>query len=320
LAYIYTKMKKPRIIFFGTPEFAVPSLNTLLDNKYEIVGVVTSADEPNSKRSKSNHLRIKQTALDNNLKILQPTDLSDPKFINAIKELQPDIQVVVAFKMLPKQIWEIPAQGTFNLHASLLPQYRGAAPINWAIINNEKETGVTTFFLEQKVDTGNIIFQEKEVITSEDTAQTLHDRLKIKGASLVLKTVEAITNKNYNTIVQQGTGLLKKAPKIYQQNCEIDWNGSAEDIKNLVRGLSPLPGAFTRVNGKKLKIIKVSISQDGADMVLQPGEIRILDNKAIYIGTATQNLLIEVLQPEGKKQMSGRGFILGNKLPHKANN
>lgn len=306
-------MKSPRIIFFGTPEFSVPSFNILINNNYNIVAAVTSLDNVNT-RDKANMVSpVKKVALKNNILTLQPQELTSQNFIQQITDLKPDINVVVAFKLLPESIWSLPNLGSFNLHASLLPQYRGAAPINWAIINNEKETGLTTFFLNSKMDAGNIIFQEKEEITPYDTAGTLHDRLKIKGADLVLKTVKAIENKDYLANSQDNISNLKKAPKINAKLREINWNNTSTNIINLIRGLSPYPGAFTKINNKIFKILEASHNKyDKELLLLNPGEMISKDNKHIYIGTQDGYISIDLLQLEGGKRMDAKSYLMGN--------
>ncbi|MFN3316928.1 MAG: methionyl-tRNA formyltransferase, partial [Raineya sp.] len=232
-----------RIIFMGTPEFAVPSLQVLVENGYNIVGVVTAPDKPAGRGKQMQVSEVKQYALSQNLPILQPEKLKSPDFLAELQALKADLQVVVAFRMLPEVVWAMPPIGTFNLHASLLPKYRGAAPINWAIINGETETGVTTFFLQHEIDTGNIIFQEKEPISPTDTAGSLYQRLMHKGAKLVLKTVQTIEKGDVQTFPQVGE--ITHAPKIFRETCQIDWNKTSTEIYNFVRGLAPYPAAWT---------------------------------------------------------------------------
>src|SRR3990170_4019326 len=237
----FAPMQKLRIIFMGTPEFAVPSLEILIKNNYEVVAVVTAPDKPQGRGQKIVYSPVKECALKYNISVLQPTNLKSPEFLNELKSYQANLQIIVAFRMLPESVWAMPAIGTFNLHASLLPQYRGAAPINWAIINGEKETGATTFFLKHEIDTGSIIFQEKEPIFEEDTVGTLYERLMKKGAELVLKTVQAIEVNNYPSVPQTESNEIKHAPKIFKETCEISWNRTSEEIRNFVRGLNPYP-------------------------------------------------------------------------------
>ena len=242
----------------GTPEFAVPSLQILIENKFNIVAVITAPDRPQGRGQKLTASPVKQCALDNNIPVLQPTNLKAHDFLEELKSYDANLQIVVAFRMLPEVVWAMPSLGTFNLHASLLPQYRGAAPINWAIINGETETGVTTFFLKHEIDTGSIIFQEKEPIHVDDNVGTLYERLMLKGAALVLKTVKAIEKGDYPSIPQESSAETKHAPKIFKDTCEINWNQASKKIIDFVRGLSPYPSAWTKINGKTYKIFKVS--------------------------------------------------------------
>ena len=242
-------MKDLRILFMGTPEFAVASLNILVENNYSIVGVITAPDKPAGRGKKLRQSAIKEYALEHNLNILQPTNLKNPEFISQLKALQADLQIVVAFRMLPEIIWAMPELGTFNLHASLLPQYRGAAPINWAIINGENKTGVTTFFLDKEIDTGHIISSESTDILTTETAGDIHDRLMGLGSQLVLKTTQAISKGEIKTTSQKeiltSETKIKHAPKLNKENCRINWDDNGENIYNLIRGLSPYPAAYT---------------------------------------------------------------------------
>ena len=310
--------KDLRIIFMGTPEFAVPSLEILLEHNFNVVAVITAPDKPKGRGRQLAASPVKEAALVHKIPILQPANLKDPDFIEELKSYQADLQVVVAFRMLPEVVWDMPTIGTFNLHASLLPQYRGAAPINWAIIHGETETGVTTFMIRHEIDTGSIIFQEKEPIYPEDTAGTLYERLMQKGAQLVLKTVEAIRRNEYTLIPQKIEGIaLKSAPKIHKETCEINWHLPAKKVRNFIRGLSPYPAAFTTLStpqgGKNCKIYKTSFTGI-KDEKLQPGAIK-TDNKTyLYIQTADELLSIDELQLEGKKRMPVQEFLKGNKL------
>lgn len=307
-------MKDLRIIFMGTPEFAVPSLEILVENKFQVVAVITAPDKPQGRGQKLQPSPVKECALKYGLPVLQPTNLKSPEFQETLRSFRANLQVVVAFRMLPEAVWAMPEIGTFNLHASLLPQYRGAAPINWAIINGEKETGVTTFFLKHEIDTGSIIFQEKEPIDVNDTVGTLYDRLMKKGAQLVLKTVRAIEQENYPSVAQTESTELKHAPKIFKETCEINWNRSAEQVRNFIRGLSPYPAAWATLNGKVFKIFKASIgSQNGVASIL-PGELR-SDNKTyVEVRTADGWISIDELQPEGKRKMTIQEYLVGNKF------
>ena len=304
-------MSDLRIVFMGTPEFAVPSLEILIKNNKQVVGVITAEDKPQGRGRQLGVSPVKEAARKHGLKILQPAKLKDPDFLDALKELKADIQIVVAFRMLPEVVWSMPPKGTFNLHASLLPQYRGAAPINWAIINGETKTGVTTFFLQHEIDTGAIIFQEEEWISDEDDAGSLYSRLMEKGAALVLKTVESIERGAVKTINQPVLENLRAAPKIFKETCEIDWNKSAREIRNFVRGLSPYPAAWTSLKGKPFKIFKVS---EANGPMLSSGEIETDQKKYIHVGCKGGRVSIETFQPEGKKRMNVKDFFSGNKL------
>lgn len=305
----------PRIIFMGTPEFAVPTLDILLKNNYNIVAVVTAPDKPAGRGLKLSMSPVKEFALKHQLKVLQPTNLKDPEFIQLLQALQPDLQIVVAFRMLPEVVWNLPPLGTYNLHASLLPKYRGAAPINFAIINGEKITGVTTFKIQREIDTGHIALQQSIEITPTDTAGTLHDKLKIIGAELMLKTVQFI-EKNELTLQAQDDSEVCYAPKITKEFCHINWNQPSEKIYNFIRGLSPYPGAYTfyPANDKKIlwKILFGNIIQQAPQSA--PGTI-VSDNKK-YIQVATQDGYISItqIQAEGKKAMNVEEFLRGNKV------
>ncbi|WP_395802765.1 methionyl-tRNA formyltransferase, partial [Daejeonella sp.] len=234
-----------KIVFMGTPDFAVASLNALLEAGFDVVGVITAPDKPSGRGQKINESAVKQFAQEKGLKILQPVKLKDPEFINELRSLQADLQVVVAFRMLPEMVWNMPPKGTINLHGSLLPQYRGAAPINWAIINGEKESGVTTFLLKQEIDTGDILFAESVKIEEQDSAGDLHDKLMTIGADLLVKTVKSIESGDYKEIPQDKMSEkeLKSAPKIYKEDCLINWNQEVRTVQNHIRGLSPYPTA-----------------------------------------------------------------------------
>lgn len=303
-------MNKLKIVFMGTPEFAVPSLEILLENKLDVAAVVTAPDKPQGRGLKLTASPVKESALKYNIPVLQPTNLKAPEFLDELKAVNANLQVVVAFRMLPEIVWAMPALGTFNLHGSLLPQYRGAAPINWAIINGEKQTGVTTFFLKHEIDTGSIIFQEKEEIGDQDDAEAVYKRLMMKGADLVLKTVKAIESGNFSSVPQSATE-IKHAPKIFKETCEINWNQPSERIRNFVRGLSPYPSAWTVLKGKIFKIFRVQ-STDGRRSTA--GEIE-TDNKT-FLRVKTQDGWLSVLelQQEGKKRMGIEDFFRGNKI------
>jgi methionyl-tRNA formyltransferase len=305
----------------GTPEFAVASLEALVENKFNVVAVITAPDKPQGRGQKLTASPVKECALKYNLPVLQPTNLKSPEFIEELKSYNANLQIVVAFRMLPEVVWAMPAIGTFNLHASLLPQYRGAAPINWAIINGEKETGVTTFFLKHEIDTGSIIFQEKETIHEDDDVGTLYERLMKKGGDLVVKTVKAIEAGNYPSLPQDESKEIKHAPKIFKETCEVNWNQPSEAIRNFVRGLSPYPAAWTTLNGKVFKLFKVKSTVDSQRLTVNSGQSTVdngqidTDNKT-YLNVKTQDGWISILefQPEGKKRMSVEEFFRGNKI------
>ncbi|MBW8051008.1 MAG: methionyl-tRNA formyltransferase [Cytophagales bacterium] len=309
-------MKKPRIIFMGTPQFAVPSLEILFKNSYNIVAVTTAPDRSAGRGLKLRYSSIKETAIRHDTPVLQPKNLKDPAFLEELKSYQADLQVVVAFRMLPESVWNMPSLGTFNLHASLLPQYRGAAPINWAIINGEKETGVTTFFLKHEIDTGDIIYQEKEPIYDDDDAGTLHDRLMKEGAELVLKTVQAIDRGNCPQILQQSINSkeIKHAPKIFKETCGINWQLPSQKIYNFVRGLAPYPAAWTILNGKSLKIFTTKIINDNISTDTKPGTYLTDNKKFLHYVTGDGLLAVEEVQMEGKKRMNVEEFLRGNKV------
>jgi methionyl-tRNA formyltransferase len=305
-----------KIVFMGTPQFAVASLDELIKAGTNIVGVVTAPDKPAGRGQKVNEPAVKQYAVANGLRVLQPTNLKDPAFLAELKSLNADLQVVVAFRMLPEEVWNMPDKGTINLHASLLPQYRGAAPINWVLINGEEESGVTTFFLKHEIDTGNVLFTEKVTLTGHETAGELHDRLMYKGAGLLVKTVKAVESGRYNEHPQhsllEGEIELKTAPKIFKDDCKIDWNQPATKVYNFIRGLSPSPVAFTELNGKTFKIFGSNFID--TEPGLQPGAF-LTDHKT-YLKFAAKDGLISVtdVQLEGKKRMEIAEFLRGVKL------
>jgi len=308
------------VLYLGTPEFAVLPLNDILKSKHHVVAVVTVPDKPAGRGLKPKMSEVKIAALEKNIPVLQPEDLSDPSFLQQCRDLNPDIAVVVAFRKLPEVFWKLPKYGTFNLHASLLPQYRGAAPINWAIIRGEEETGLTTFFINDGIDTGAIIHQQKIKITQDDTAGTLHDKLSIEGAALVTKTLDDIEHGLVNTVLQQEIIKqeklieLRTAPRIFKWHCEIDWTLSAEKIRNHIRGLSPYPVAFSEmhhVSGKSipLKIFDVQIDKSGISM--SPGQINISDSKILVGSGDNVPLQINIVQPQSKKRMNVDAFLNG---------
>lgn len=291
----------------GTPEFAVPSLKLLFENKFEIVSVATVPDAKKGRGLKISESPVKIFALQNRIKLLQPVYLKDAEFEEQIRSLAPDLIVVVAFKILPKEIFNIPKHGSINLHASLLPKYRGAAPINRAIINGESETGVTSFFLKEKVDTGNIIIQKRTDIKPEDNAGTLHDKLSELGAQVVLETVQMIETGNISAAMQDNSQATP-APKISKEDCRIDWNRSSVAIHNLIRGLSPYPGAFSNLENKFIKIFKSGLSEiksyDNAGKIF-------VDNRKLFVNAEDNLLEIFELQPEGRNRMRASDFING---------
>lgn len=309
-----------RIIFMGTPEFAVPSLEILVQNKFNIVAVITAPDKPQGRGQKLAPSPVKECALKYNIPILQPVNLKAQSFLEELKSYSGNLQIVVAFRMLPEVVWAMPILGTFNLHGSVLPDYRGAAPINWAIINGEKETGVTTFFLKHEIDTGSIIFQEKETISDEDDAGSLYERLMHKGAALVLKTVQTIEQGDYPSVPQATSSEVKHAPKIFKETCQINWNQSTEQVRNFVRGLSPYPGAWAIFNGRTFKIFKIkNITDRDAGSILDKQNIAVgefqTDNKT-YLAVKTFDgwVSIDEFQPEGKKRMNVQEYFRGNKI------
>ncbi|MDO3626050.1 methionyl-tRNA formyltransferase [Mucilaginibacter sp. BT774] len=304
-----------RIVFMGTPEFAVASLEALIESGSDIVGVVTAPDKPAGRGQKMSESAVKQYALANGLKVLQPVKLKDEQFLEELRALRADLQVVVAFRMLPEVVWSMPPLGTINLHASLLPQYRGAAPINWVLINGEKESGVTTFFLKQEIDTGHILFTEKITLTGHETAGELHDRLMDKGAGLLVKTVKAVESGRYTENPQEhlAEGIeLKHAPKIFKEDCNINWNQPAEKVYNFIRGLSPYPTAYTMLNDKILKVF--GAEYELAETGEQPGEF-FSDNRTFLKVSATDGFVhLTDVQLEGKKRMGIEEFLRGVRL------
>ncbi len=302
--------KKPRIVFMGTPAFAVASLSALLAAKMNVVAVVTAPDKPSGRGMKLQPSAVKQFAIENNIEVLQPEKLKSPAFFDALKTLNADLQVVVAFRMLPEIIWSMPPMGTLNVHGSLLPQYRGAAPINWAIINGEKQTGVTTFQLQHAIDTGNILLQAPIDISENMTAGELHDIMKEVGANVLVKTIEGLQNNTIKATPQTNDNVtLKHAPKIFTQDCEIDWHQSVNDIHNLIRGLAPFPGAITKVEGKIVKLyatykLPSSVTEAPGTFITDGKTFAKIACKDGYIG-------INDIQWEGKKRMPIVDFLRG---------
>jgi methionyl-tRNA formyltransferase len=303
-----------RIIFFGTPEFAVPSLKILYEKGYNIIAVITAPDKPAGRGQKIKYSAVKEYALSQSLPVLQPPRLKEPNFLDLYRSLAPDLQVVVAFRMLPKEIWQLPPLGSFNLHASLLPNYRGAAPINWAIINGETLTGLTTFFIEEQIDTGKIILQKPIPIPEDWNAGQLHDYLKIEGAKLVLETVQVIEKGNAPQIPQTLKGTEKKAPKLYPEDGKIHWNRTAKEIYNLIRGLAPYPAAWCLLNNKILKIYAAQIDTEFQETTI-PGASRTILPDKLLVAAADRWLQIQELQLEGKKKLKCKDFLNGYREP-----
>lgn len=310
--------KNLRIVFMGTPDFAVGSLKALVEDGYNVVGVITAPDKPSGRGQKMNQTAVKQYAVSQGLNVLQPEKLRNPDFLEELKALNADLQVVVAFRMLPTAVWDMPHLGTFNLHASLLPKYRGAAPLNWAIINGETESGVTTFKLQHEIDTGNIIFQEKVKIGYDDNVEVLHDNLMAIGSKLVVKTVEALANENAKMTSQKE--LIKKgylptpAPKIFKEDCLINWNYDVEKIRNFIRGLSPYPAAWTKLvnsEGKETSMKIFTVDADELDTEIEAGKIYSDGKTYLKIGAQNGLVVVRELQLSGKKRMAVEDFLRG---------
>ncbi|WP_313386738.1 methionyl-tRNA formyltransferase [Chishuiella sp.] len=304
-----------RVVFMGTPEFAATSLHEINTNSdHEVVGVVTVPDKPSGRGQKMNISDVKKYALEHDLHLLQPEKLRDEDFIENLKSLNADVFVVVAFRMLPQVVWSIPAKGTFNLHGSLLPQYRGAAPINWAVINGDKETGVTTFLIDEKIDTGNILISDKVTIGEDDNVGKIHDELMQIGAKLVVKTLDGLENDSLKPNPQDEILELKHAPKIFKEDCKIDWNNSIDTIHNKIRGLSPYPCAWTTYgNDETYKTLKIYAGVK-TDLVLEADNFQlVLQKNNLYVKLPSGSYEILELQPEGKRRMSAKDFINGHK-------
>ena len=305
-----------RIVYMGTPDFAVESLKVLVENGFNVVGVVTMPDKPAGRGHKIQFSPIKQYALEHNLKLLQPEKLKNETFLQELKKLEADLQIVVAFRMLPEMVWNMPRLGTFNLHASLLPQYRGAAPINWAIINGETETGITTFFLTHEIDTGNIILQEKTPISPTDTAGNLHDRLMLMGAQLVKKTVELILDGKAQGTPQLHVDNLKLAPKIFKDTCRIDWNKPATELYNFVRGLSPYPAAWTELISPSGEVLAMKIFETRFENIETDNCPSLHTDNKTFIKIAVHDGYLHLIsvQLAGKKRMKTDEFLRGFNL------
>ena len=308
--------KDLRIVFMGTPEFAVASLKKLVEEGYNIVAVVTTPDKPAGRGQKLHESDVKVAARELGLPILQPEKLRDPEFVSAMQELKPDLGIVIAFRMLPEVIWAMPRLGTFNLHASLLPQYRGAAPINWAIINGEKETGITTFLLNHEIDKGAIVGQWKEPILAEDNIGTMYDKLMMKGCDLVVETVEKIASGDFTAIEQMhiDEATLKPAPKIFKDDCRIDWTWKGERIVNFVRGLSPYPAAWSPMylNGKERGSAKIfEVKFEPKQHAFEAGKIFSDGKESISVSCTDGIIHIHSMQMAGKRRMSNHDLLLG---------
>jgi methionyl-tRNA formyltransferase len=312
------KGQELRIVFMGTPDFAVASLKALVDGGYNVVGVITAPDKPAGRGKKLTESAVKKYAVENNLNVLQPEKLKNPEFLDELKSLKADLQVVVAFRMLPEAVWNMPKLGTFNLHGSLLPQYRGAAPLNWAIINGETKTGVTTFLLDQKIDTGKILFKKEIAIWENDTVGTIHDSLMGIGADLVTETVDALADGNYKAIEQSeimDEAEIKHAPKIFKEDCKINWNDDVEQVRNLIRGLSPYPAAWSTLvhkeSGKEITAKVFFAMQVEDNKNTSAGTIESDGKNFVKVACKNGWLQITDLQLAGKKRMRVQDFLRG---------
>ena len=305
-------MEKLRIVFMGTPEFAVGILDTILQNNYEVVGVITAADKPAGRGQKIKYSAVKEYALANHLPLLQPTNLKDESFLAELQALNANLQIVVAFRMLPKVVWDMPSLGTFNLHASLLPNYRGAAPINWAIINGETKTGVTTFFIDDKIDTGAMILNAETAIGTNESAGELHDRLMELGSETVTQTLALLESGKVTTTIQEDNAEIKTAYKLNKENCKIDWQKPASEIHNLIRGLSPYPAAWCFMSDKgeewNVKIYQSNIVIEAHTLAV--GQL-VCTKKELKIAVRDGFIQIESLQFPGKKKMDTAEFLNG---------
>jgi methionyl-tRNA formyltransferase len=310
--------KELRIVFMGTPDFAVASLRTLVEKGYNIVGVVTAPDKPAGRGKKITRSAVKDYAVSMGLKVLQPEKMKDPVFLNELQELNPDVQVVVAFRMLPEVVWRMPRLGSFNLHGSLLPNYRGAAPLNWAIINGETKTGVTTFMIDNQIDTGKILFQSEIPLGENDTVGDIHDKLMETGANLVIDTLEALARGDIKPVSQSElavTDEIKTAPKIFKEDCKIDWTKKVEEVRNLIRGLSPFPAAWANLvnsgTGRTL-LCKIYFAQPViAEETARPGTIDTDDDSYLNVACADGWLEITDIQISGKRRMKTSDFLRG---------
>ena len=305
-------MRDLRIVFMGTPDFAVASLKSIIEANYNVVGVITAPDRPAGRGRKLQESPVKQYARSKDLPILQPTNLKASAFLKELEDLAPTVQVVVAFRMLPKVVWDLPKYGTFNLHASLLPQYRGAAPINWAIINNETKTGVSTFFLDEKIDTGAMILQDEIEIKTTETVGELHDRLMERGALLVTETLQLIAKGNLTPRPQPSSNLLKDAPKLDKENTKINWEQSLDQVYNLIRGLNPYPTAWSFLvnDEKELKVKIFHCIKEVNTHDLEPGSIKVEDKK-LKVAVKGGFLIIKEIQLPGKRKMEVKSLLNG---------
>ncbi len=304
----------PRIVFMGTPEFAVASLDAILQAGYNVVGVITAPDKPAGRGMQLTESAVKKYAVGKGLLVLQPEKLKDAVFLSELRALHADLQIVVAFRMLPEVVWDMPPMGTVNLHGSLLPQYRGAAPINWAVINGEKETGVTTFQLLHDIDTGSILLQDRFPISETDTAGDVHDRMMVIGARLLVKTIDGLAARTLKSTPQENPEGLKHAPKIFSETCKIDWNRTVDEIYNLIRGLSPFPAAYTMLDGKTVKVYRAeressSVSEGGTRPAI--GSYKTDGKSYLRFAAADGYIRVVELQLEGKRKMAVGDFLRG---------
>jgi methionyl-tRNA formyltransferase len=301
-----------KLVFMGTPDFAVASLDKIVNSRHHVLAVVTAPDKPAGRGKQLSMSAVKEYALEKNIDVLQPEKLKNPEFLNELKELKADLFVVVAFRMLPEVVWNMPPKGSMNLHGSLLPDYRGAAPINWAVMNGEKETGVSTFFLTHQIDTGNIILQEKTAIGENENVGSVHDRMMVLGAELLVRTLDAIEEGTAAAMPQESMIQIgkevKHAPKIFKEDCKIDWNKNAREIHNFVRGLSPYPAAWTVFQDKSLKIYAGQIDANAKTVI---GEFETDQKTWLRFGCSDGAYLITELQAEGKKRMGVQEFLRG---------
>ncbi|WP_235989314.1 methionyl-tRNA formyltransferase [Psychroserpens algicola] len=306
------KRDKLKIIFMGTPDFAVATLKTLVENNYDVVGVITAPDKPAGRGRQLNESAVKKYAVKEGLTVLQPTNLKNEAFITELKSLGANLQIVVAFRMLPKVVWDMPKYGTFNLHASLLPNYRGAAPIHWAIINGETKTGVTTFFIDEKIDTGAMMLQEEIPIENDETVGALHDKLMHIGSDLVLKTVHLIQEGDIETTIQPKTEHLKTAYKLHKDNCKIDWSLDLDTIYNKIRGLNPFPAAWCQlINGEDTLNIKIyKVEKEMASHDLDSGTL-LVSKKELKVAVRGGYIIIKEIQLPGKRKMDVQSLLNG---------